>query len=106
MAPHEVALLPLAVDDAETLDVARRLHDDLTAAGVDVLLDDRDARPGVKFNDADLIGFPLRVVIGSRGLKNGQVEAKWRDQRQPQMLDLATAASTIAGWINDRRRAT
>ena len=62
------------------MEAADRLDEQLEAAGVDVLIDDRDQRPGVKFKDADLIGVPLRVVIGERGLKEGTIEVKWRHE--------------------------
>ena len=61
---------------------AERLYADLTGAGIGVLYDDRDERAGVKFNDADLIGAPLRVAVGDRGLKGGTVEVKRRDQAE------------------------
>ena len=74
IAPYEVVLTVVKVDHDESVAVAERLYDELRAAGVDVLLDDRDGRPGVKFADADLVGIPLRVAIGPRGLDNGQLE--------------------------------
>ena len=84
--------------------VALELHDQLTAAGIDVLLDDRDCRAGVKFKDADLIGVPLRVVIGDRGLKEGKLEVKWRWEKEVQNVELAGAAETLAGWIREERK--
>ena len=66
LAPYEVVLTLVKVPDEPSMKVARQLHDQLAAAGIDVLLDDRDCRAGVKFKDADLIGVPLRVVIGER----------------------------------------
>ncbi|MCH2422012.1 MAG: proline--tRNA ligase [Acidimicrobiales bacterium] len=74
IAPYEVVLTVVKVDHDESMAVAERLYDELRAAGVDVLLDDRDGRPGVKFADAELVGIPLRVAIGPRGLDNGQLE--------------------------------
>ncbi|MEC9057772.1 MAG: proline--tRNA ligase [Actinomycetota bacterium] len=74
IAPYEVVLTVVKVDHGESMAVAEQLYDELRAAGVDVLLDDRDGRPGVKFADAELVGIPLRVVIGPRGLDNGQLE--------------------------------
>jgi prolyl-tRNA synthetase len=103
LAPYEVLLEPMKVTDEETMQVAVRLHDELIAAGVEVLMDDRDVRPGVKFNDADLVGIPLRAVIGPRGLKEGKLEVKWRWKKEPEMIDLATAVATIADWIRDER---
>ena len=70
------------------MEATEQLYEELTEAGIDVLLDDRDARPGVKFKDADLIGIPLRVVIGGRGLKEGQLEIKWRTKTEPSMIPL------------------
>ena len=74
IAPYEVVLTVVKVDHEESMGCAERLYDELQAAGVDVLLDDRDGRPGVKFADAELIGIPLRVTIGPRGLENSIVE--------------------------------
>ena len=74
IAPYEVVLTVVKVDHHESMAVAERLYDELRTAGVDVLLDDRDGRPGVKFADAELVGIPLRVAIGPRGLDNGQLE--------------------------------
>ena len=74
IAPYEVVLTVVKVDHEESMGCAERLYAELRAAGVDVLLDDRDGRPGVKFADAELIGIPLRVTIGPRGLENSIVE--------------------------------
>ncbi|NLX94611.1 MAG: proline--tRNA ligase [Rhodopirellula sp.] len=103
LAPYEVLVVPMKASDETTMSTAQRLHDDLLAAGLDVLLDDRDQRPGVKFKDADLIGIPLRVVVGERGLKQGQLEVKWRWDADPQMIDAATAATTVSDWIRQER---
>jgi prolyl-tRNA synthetase len=77
LAPYHVHVVTLG-KDPEVLALARSLHDSLEAAGVEVLWDDRDERPGVKFKDADLIGIPLRVTIGAKGLASGHVELKTR----------------------------
>jgi len=79
VAPYTVCITPLAVaPDSAPMRVAMALHDQLVAAGVDVILDDRDERPGVKFKDADLVGFPLRVGVGEKALAQGAVEFKPR----------------------------
>ena len=78
--------------DDELMAEASKLHDQLAAAGVDVLVDDRDCRAGVKFKDADLIGVPLRVVIGQRGLKEGKLEVKWRWCKDSEQIALDGAA--------------
>ena len=70
---------------------------------MDVLIDDRDARAGVKFKDADLIGIPLRIVLGPRGLKEGKLEIKWRWDSEPEMIDVEGAADTIAEMIVKER---
>ena len=104
LAPYEVLLVPMKVKDEETMKVVESLHDDLEAAGIDVLVDDRDARAGVKFNDADLVGFPLRVVIGPRGLKEGKLEVKWRWDSEAEMIDLEGAAQTLANLIAEEKK--
>ena len=78
IAPYEVVLTVVKVDHEESMAVAERLYDDLQSAGVDVLLDDRDGRAGVKSADAELVGIPLRVTIGPRGIENGQLELTTR----------------------------
>jgi prolyl-tRNA synthetase len=79
IAPYHVILIPMSADPAgEGMRVACKLSGELAAAGFDVLVDDRDERPGVKFKDADLIGIPLRIVLGDKGLAQGAVEFKAR----------------------------
>ena len=104
LAPYEVLLSPVKVTDPATKEATERLYDDLTAAGIEVLLDDRDVRAGVKFKDADLIGIPLRVVIGERGLKDGKLEIKWRWGQQADLIDVAGASQTIADFVIDERK--
>ena len=74
IAPYHVVICALDTREEAVNAAALELHDQLEREGVDVLLDDRDARPGFKFNDADLIGFPIRIVVGKRGLADGIVE--------------------------------
>ena len=78
IAPYHVVILPLQMKDEEVVAAAEKLYEELRAAGCEVLLDDRDLRAGNKFKDAELIGTPLHVNIGSRGLKEGNVEFKTR----------------------------
>jgi prolyl-tRNA synthetase len=79
VAPYQVCITPLAVAaDSAVMKLAEKIYAELTARGVEVILDDRDDRPGVKFKDADLVGFPLRVGIGEKSLANGEVEIKPR----------------------------
>ena len=95
IAPFQVEVLPLNNDKEPVVAEAQRVYDELTAAGVEVLLDDRDARPGVKFKDADLIGIPLRVVIGERGLKEGNVEIKRRTDAKPTLVPATEAVAEV-----------
>jgi prolyl-tRNA synthetase len=85
VAPYQVVIDLLDPDRPEVTAVAEALEASLEAAGIDVIVDDRAERPGVKFKDADLIGFPVRVVVGAKGLSNGGVEIKRRDQDKAQM---------------------
>jgi prolyl-tRNA synthetase len=81
IAPYAVTLLCLDAANEETVMMSRKIHDALEQAGIDVLLDDRPERPGVKFKDADLIGCPFRITVGMRGLKEGIVELKRRAEK-------------------------
>ncbi|HET6879409.1 MAG TPA: proline--tRNA ligase [Pirellulales bacterium] len=103
LAPYEVLLAPLNVNQQDVMDTANRLYDELTQAGVEVLMDDRDQRPGVKFKDADLIGIPLRVVVGGRSLKDGQLEIKWRWKETAENIPLDGAAIALADMVQSER---
>ncbi|MBI1314543.1 proline--tRNA ligase [bacterium] len=104
IAPYELLIIPLNVDDEAVMSVANRCYDELTAAGVDVLFDDRKARPGFKFKDADLIGIPLRLVIGGKGLQEGQVELKWRWADGPDKVPVDSAVSEVLSQIDAQRK--
>jgi prolyl-tRNA synthetase len=78
LAPVQVGLIPISLTDQAVRDAAFKLHEELEAAGFDALLDDRDERPGVKFKDCDLLGLPLRVVVGAKTLAQGKVEVRPR----------------------------
>ncbi len=96
MAPFEVVICAIGYDKSEAVKAAaNKLHDDLQAAGVDVLLDDRGERPGVMFAEADLIGIPHRFVIGERGLNEGNVEYKARTQADAQSVALASVVEFV-----------
>ena len=105
VAPYEVLLIPLNVAEAETNALSDRFYGELQAAGIDVLVDDRDARPGFKFKDADLIGIPLRVIIGGKGLKDGVVEVKWRTDAEATKVPVADAVQTVIKLIAERKAA-
>jgi prolyl-tRNA synthetase len=94
IAPLQVMIVPVNVADSRGWETAQSLHDALEAAGVEVLLDDRDERPGVKFKDADLIGLPLRVTIG-KALAQGQVELMARRARRTTMVRVEEVVSRL-----------
>lgn len=96
MAPFEVVICAIGYDKSEAIKAAaNQLHDDLQAAGVDVLLDDRGERPGVMFAEADLMGIPHRFVIGERGLNEGNVEYKARTQADAQAVALTSVVEFV-----------
>jgi prolyl-tRNA synthetase len=79
VAPYTVCITPLGVaPDGAVMQLAEKIYAELTARGADVILDDRDERPGVKFKDSELVGFPIRIGIGEKSLVKGEVELKPR----------------------------
>ncbi|MBW1721984.1 MAG: proline--tRNA ligase [Deltaproteobacteria bacterium] len=99
IAPFEVVILPLQMHEPEVAGAAEELYKDLVDREVDVLLDDRDVRGGIKFKDADLLGTPIRVTIGMRNLKNGQVELKLRRESESRLIPLENASALIRDQI-------
>jgi prolyl-tRNA synthetase len=100
MAPFELALLPIGMSkSAQVRETVERLYRDLTAAGIDVLLYDRDERPGVMFADMELAGIPHRVVVGERGLKDGKIEYQGRRDAQPQAFALQDALDSLKSRV-------
>jgi prolyl-tRNA synthetase len=104
IAPYQVHLVTIGGDEA-VLAKARELYDALENAGVEVLWDDRDERPGVKFKDADLIGVPLRVTVGAKALANGNVEVKPRTEADPKKAELVPVADAARVLIERVRAA-
>ncbi|MBI4996597.1 MAG: proline--tRNA ligase [Rhodocyclales bacterium] len=100
VAPFEAVIVPMGYHKSAAVRAAAdQLHDDLVAAGVDVMLDDRDERPGVMFADWELIGIPHRVVIGERGLKEGQYEYKGRRDTEATMVPAAAMVQVLRGKL-------
>jgi prolyl-tRNA synthetase len=100
IAPFTLALVPMQMKRSPRVrEAAENLYTQLRAAGVDVLFDDRDARPGVMFADMELIGIPHRVVIGERGLDAGQLEYRGRRDSENRMLPLDTFVDFITDQI-------
>jgi prolyl-tRNA synthetase len=100
IAPFDVEILPLQVSDQETMDLAREFYAALERNGFDVLVDDRDDSAGRKFNDADLIGIPYRIVIGKRTLKEGKVEIKNRRTGETITVLKEEAVAKLAGLLH------
>jgi prolyl-tRNA synthetase len=104
VAPYTVCITPLNVaPESAVMKLAERIYADLRAHGVDVILDDREERPGVKFKDSELVGFPIRIGIGEKSLAKGEVEIKPRagalfsvkpEEAVERVLKLITGAST------------
>ena len=100
IAPFSLVLIPMQMKKSERVrEAANRLYAELLNAGVEVLFDDRDARPGVMFADMELIGIPHRVVVGERGLDNGEIEYRGRKDSENQMLPLDTFVDFIRNRI-------
>ncbi|MBA2239788.1 MAG: proline--tRNA ligase [Solirubrobacterales bacterium] len=100
IAPWQVQLVALGKPGEETAEAAARVHDELTAAGIEALLDDRPAGAGEKLTDAELIGTPLRVVFGRRGLAEGKVESQIRSSGEERRLALDGAAEEIGELLS------
>jgi len=101
MAPFQVTLIPMNMKKSERVrEAAEKLYNELKNAGIDVLFDDRDARPGVMFADCELIGIPHRVVIGDRSLDNGEVEYRSRTADDNEMMPLEGFVETLRNKIN------
>ena len=98
LAPYQCALLSLQ-RDAEVQRAADELYESLKAAGVEVLYDDRDERPGVKFKDADLIGFPVRIVVGAKALAKGGVEVSTRREKKAEVVPVAKVVEIVKATL-------
>jgi prolyl-tRNA synthetase len=100
IAPYEVSLLALGND---TLEEAEKIYNQLLDRGIDVLFDDRDARPGFKFKDADLIGIPIRITLGKKSLQEGMAEVKLRREGEMKKVPLETLAETVETMIREEK---
>ncbi len=104
VAPYEAVITVLNPKDVATLETGERSYEALQAAGVDVLLDDRDERPGVKFKDAELIGIPVRLTVGPKGLASGKLEVFLRRGGEKRDVDLAKAVDFVTEAVLEQRR--
>ncbi|MGA1795115.1 MAG: proline--tRNA ligase [bacterium] len=104
IAPFQVHLLPLNMDNEEVSGAAEEIYRDLLKEGVEVLIDDRDESPGIKFKDADLVGLPLRVTVGIKSLREGKIELKWRDSKEAVKVDRGRVIREVQEMIATRGR--
>ncbi|HEY0840655.1 MAG TPA: proline--tRNA ligase [Vulgatibacter sp.] len=102
IAPYQVSLLALQANDPEVVEAADALYRQLGEAGVEVLFDDRDERPGVKFKDADLVGLPIRISVGKKALAQGAVEWKLRDGSEVELVPLAELTEKVRATVAAR----
>jgi prolyl-tRNA synthetase len=101
IAPYRAAVVPLQVNNDAVMAKAHEIHEALQAAGHDAVLDDREQRPGFKFKDADLVGFPVRVVISERGLGAGTLEIKWRNRPGSGSISADGAGAAVVALLDD-----
>jgi len=102
VAPYQVHLCPLNLEKSAVLPTAEKIYQELQKEGIEVLFDDRDDSPGVKFNDADLLGIPLRLTLSPRTLQSQSVEAKWRTEKEAQLLPLDNLAAEVKKLLEEK----
>jgi len=101
IAPFHVVIVPVSFKDEQQLELAQQIYSSLNDSGVEAVIDDRNERPGVKFKDADLIGFPLRVIVGAKAVEEGTVEIKHRRTGDVRTVAVTNAVSVIRKIISD-----
>ena len=103
IAPYEVSLIPLDPKKEPCASTAERLFDELVSAGIETVMDDRDERPGVKFADNDLMGFPYQIVLGRRGLERGVVELKDRATGEREDVAVGEVVARVVALVEAAR---
>jgi prolyl-tRNA synthetase len=103
LAPFDVHIVAIQADKAGVGETAERLYEELTSAGLEVLYDDRDETPGVKFNDADLLGTPLRVTVSPRNMEKGGVEVKGRTESEARVVALESVVEELVEEVRGRK---
>src|SRR5574340_875530 len=96
ISPFDVEILPLNMKDPATTEAAEKLYRELSAKGLDILMDDRDERAGVKFKDADLIGIPFQIIVSEKNLREGLVEIKDRRTKETKKVKVEEAAGLVS----------
>ena len=99
IAPFHVVICALDTREEAVNTLAKKLHDELESTGIDVLLDDRDARPGFKFKDAELVGFPVRITVGKKGLADGTVDVQARRTGESRKLPPDQVVPTVREMV-------
>jgi len=102
VAPYQVYLCPILLNDPAVAAEAEKVYQSLEEKGMEVLFDDRNESPGVKFNDADLLGIPLRLTLSPRTLKNQRIEAKWRTEEEVHLLPLDGLATGVSELLREK----
>tara|TARA_Y100000590_G_scaffold468951_1_gene654011 strand:- start:1854 stop:3563 length:1710 start_codon:yes stop_codon:yes gene_type:complete len=101
VAPFEICLVPINLNDQDVIDYTNELYKNLIHKGLEVLFDDRDSPPGVKFQDIDLIGIPIRLVVSSRNLKNKQIELKLRSGKDVQLFSIKNIETEVFNLLRN-----
>ncbi len=102
VAPYQVYLCPLYLDNPEIAPLAEDVYHELEKEGIEVLFDDRDESPGIKFNDADLLGIPLRLTLSPRTIQSQSIEVKWRVGRETQLVPLENLAAEVNRLLREK----
>jgi prolyl-tRNA synthetase len=100
IAPYQVHICPLYREGSRVSEIAESIYQELESQNIEVIIDDRNESPGVKFNDADLLGIPFRITISTRTLESNSVEVKKRSEKQHQLVPLNEVSTTILQLIN------
>jgi len=104
IAPFEVIIVSVNQDDTDVVQAGEKIYNELKNKGIEVLLDDRDERAGVKFKDADLIGIPVRITVGKKALQTGNVEIKLRTEPKPTLIPVDTAVAKTVELVNSLKQ--
>jgi len=102
ICPCQVSIIPIKYEDKEIKEVSDKIYEELVSLGVDVILDDRDKTPGVKFKDSDLVGFPVQVVVGKKGLLQEKIEVKIRKTGKTEMVSIKEVSSFVRDLVNEK----
>jgi len=103
IAPFQVVVVLVSVKDSDQAGMAEKVYRMLNGAGIETVIDDRNERPGVKFKDADLVGYPVRVTVGSKAVASGEVELRLRTGGDTEMVPVSELVSRISRILDDER---